>query len=123
MQKFAGSIATYDSIMDEAPEQSRTPEDVLTLLDEGRLPRVRTAEIDTGTLGLRVLFNYLGFPVSTEPFGAFQADWSKLAELAKSGELIDTWFQLKSKPFDPVLVDKSLSQFYGSDHILIKHRH
>lgn len=120
MQKIAGSIAVYDSLMVDDPVSSYSPAEITELLDSGRLPRAREAIINTGTLGLRLLFNKFGFPVEPEPTGAFHADWTRLAEIAESGALVGAWLNQKACPYDPQLVREVLGQFLGPDNPLLE---
>lgn len=118
MTKFATSIAIYNSIMNGVPMSRLSVSQVTEMVNGGHLPRPEIAIIDTQTIGLRVLFRRLGFKTEkTVDHAPYIAPWTRLVELAVSGELVESWQEQKANPYDTDLVHEVMMEIHGDNQL------
>lgn len=97
MQTWSLAVELYNTLMLDIENKPLSKSDIEKMLKNCQLPRPQLVVLDTGTVGLRKLFNSLNFKVDPQPPYSFIAKWKNLVELAKSGELIERWKHLKGK--------------------------
>lgn len=89
IETWVAAIDLYESIMrDHAKRLSKA--EIERMLTEHNIPRPETVVLDTGTAGLRKLFETFGFEVGKEKPHPFSAPWERMVELARTGELVET---------------------------------
>lgn len=95
MTNWQDAIKTYGdlAILDNFPE----PQDAAETLRQKLLPRPETIIFNTTTRGLKDLFATLG--MEHNPFSphVYKIGWEKLLEMSLTGEIVETWLNLKQK--------------------------